>query len=188
MKVAALRGALSDRASNGRVAVVTEFVTGDLPRTADALAVLLAATGSTGSRVGRPVLVVVQEGDRVTWRSLRNVPGVRVLSGDQLNTYDVLASDHVVFTQAALAAFVSRSGGELAEVPSSKPAGKAAAKSAGTGASERAGTSAAGTRSTRAKRPAAARTSAAEQEQSATPAEQGQPAAAEEQEQQEDNE
>src|ERR1700726_2570906 len=51
MKAAALRGALSDRASHGRVAVVAGFVDGDEPRTADALAVLRAATGQTGARL-----------------------------------------------------------------------------------------------------------------------------------------
>jgi large subunit ribosomal protein L4 len=55
------------------------------------------------------VLVVAHRDDEITWKSLRNVPRVRVLTEDQLNTYDVLASDHVVFTEQALAAFVARS-------------------------------------------------------------------------------
>jgi large subunit ribosomal protein L4 len=105
MKAAALRGALSDRLSHGRIRVVSGFVDGDVPRTKDALAVLVSAVGE----LGRPVLVVAHRDDEITWKSLRNVPGVRVLTEDQLNTYDVLASDHVVFTEQALAAFVARS-------------------------------------------------------------------------------
>jgi large subunit ribosomal protein L4 len=105
MKAAALRGALSDRLSHGRIGVVSGFVDGDVPRTKDALAVLVSAVGE----LGRPVLVVAHRDDDITWKSLRNVPRVRVLTEDQLNTYDVLASDHVVFTEQALAAFVARS-------------------------------------------------------------------------------
>ncbi len=106
MKAAALRGALSDRLSHGRVQVVSGFVDGDLPKTKDAVAVLVTAVGT----LDRPVLVVAHRDDEITWKSLRNVPGVRVLTEDQLNTYDVLASDHVVFTEQALAAFVARTG------------------------------------------------------------------------------
>ena len=104
MKAAALRGALSDRLSHGRVQVVSGFVDGDAPKTKDAVAVLTQAVGG----LGRPVLVVMHRDDELTWRSLRNVPRVHVLTEDQLNTYDVLASDHVVFTEQALTAFVSR--------------------------------------------------------------------------------
>ena len=108
MKAAALRGALSDRLSHGRVQVVSGFVDGDVPRTKDALTVLVAAVGQDD--LGRPsrVLVVAHRDDEITWKSLRNVPRVHVLTEDQLNTYDVLASDHVVFTEQALTAFVSR--------------------------------------------------------------------------------
>ena len=115
MKAAALRGALSDRLSHGRVQVVSGFVDGDVPRTKDALAVLVSAVGS--GDLGRPprVLVVAHRDDEITWKSLRNVPGVHVLTEDQLNTYDVLASDHVVFTEQALTAFVSRSSKEASK-------------------------------------------------------------------------
>jgi large subunit ribosomal protein L4 len=106
MKAAALRGALSDRLSHGRVQVVSGFVDGDVPKTKNALAVLATAVGETG----RKVLVVAHRDDELTWKSLRNVAGVHVLTEDQLNTYDVLASDHVVFTEQALEAFVSRAG------------------------------------------------------------------------------
>jgi len=105
MKAAALRGALSDRAANGRVAVVSGFVEGDEPRTKDALTVLRAAVGG---QLPAGVLVVADADDELTWKSLRNVAGVRVLATGQLNTYDVLVSDHVVFTETALTAFVAR--------------------------------------------------------------------------------
>jgi large subunit ribosomal protein L4 len=123
MKAAALRGALSDRLSHGRIGVVSGFVAGDVPRTKDALAVLVSAVGE----LGRPVLVVAHRDDDITWKSLRNVPRVRVLTEDQLNTYDVLASDHVVFTEQALAAFVarsSRSSGSSGSSGSAKEAAK----------------------------------------------------------------
>jgi large subunit ribosomal protein L4 len=107
MKAAALRGALSDRLSHGRVLVVSGFVDGDVPRTKDAVAVLAGAVTR-----GEKVLVVAHRDDELTWKSLRNVPSVHVLTEDQLNTYDVLASDHVVFTEQALTAFVSRSAKE----------------------------------------------------------------------------
>ena len=108
MKAAALRGALSDRFSHGRVQVVSGFVTGDAPKTKDAMAVLATAIGEAG----RKVLVVVHRDDDLSWKSLRNVASVHTLTEDQLNTYDVLASDHVVFTEQALTAFVSRSAKE----------------------------------------------------------------------------
>jgi len=104
MKAAALRGALSDRLSHGRLLVVSGFVDGDAPKTKDAVAVLAEAIGA----LVRPVLVVAHRDDEITWKSLRNVPSVHVLAEDQLNTYDVLASDHVVFTEQALTAFVAR--------------------------------------------------------------------------------
>jgi large subunit ribosomal protein L4 len=104
MKAAALRGALSDRAASERIYVVTNFVEGDVPATKDALAVLDQVTdGAT-----KNILVVAQSDDQLTWKSLRNVPAVHLLAEDQLNTYDVLVSDYVVFTEAALRAFVER--------------------------------------------------------------------------------
>jgi large subunit ribosomal protein L4 len=104
MKAAALRGALSDRAANERVFVVTTFVEGDVPRTKEALGVLNTVTGGAD----RNILVVTTHDDEITWKSLRNVPAVHLLAEDQLNTYDVLDSDYLVFTQAALDAFVER--------------------------------------------------------------------------------
>src|ERR1035438_3653452 len=108
MKAAALRGALSDRAANGRVAVVSGFVDGDQPRTGDAMALLRTAIGLLTAKLDSRVLVVAQAEDELTWKSLRNAPGVRLLATGQLNTYDVLASEHIVFTQAALSAFTGQ--------------------------------------------------------------------------------
>jgi large subunit ribosomal protein L4 len=108
MKAAALRGALSDRAAHGRVSVVSAFVEGEEPKTKDALAVLRAAVGG---QLPAGVLVVAEADDELTWKSLRNAPGVHLLDTGQLNTYDVLVSDHVVFTEAALSGFVARAAG-----------------------------------------------------------------------------
>jgi len=133
MKAAALRGALSDRTGHGRLAVVSAFVEDGEPSTAAALTVLRTAVGEAGSRLRRPVLVVLTADDEVARKSLRNIPRVRVLDSGQLNTYDVLACDHVVFTQAALADFVARTGGgELVTVdkPDAKPARAAKPKAA----------------------------------------------------------
>ena len=113
MKAAALRGALSDRAAHGRVHVVSGFTDGDEPRTKDALAVLESVIAAAPSAA--PVLVVAAADDGLTWKSLRNVQSVHLIASGQLNTYDVLVSDHVVFTQAALEEFVTRSGFAAAE-------------------------------------------------------------------------
>jgi large subunit ribosomal protein L4 len=100
MKAAALRGALSDRARENRVHVVSTFVEGDSPKTKPALATLDAITQA------KKVLVVLGSEDALNWVSLRNVPRVHLLEAGQLNTYDVLDADEVVFTEAALAEFV----------------------------------------------------------------------------------
>ena len=101
MKAAALRGALSDRARNGRVHVVTGLVDGDVPSTRFAVGILANLSE-------RPhVLVVVQRADDLTWKSLRNAETVHLLAPDQLNTYDVLVSDDIVFTRAALEDFLA---------------------------------------------------------------------------------
>jgi large subunit ribosomal protein L4 len=102
MKAAALRGALSDRARSGRVHVVEGFVTGDRPSTRSALGALTGLIAADRPRT----LVVLERGDDLTWLSLRNVDTVHLLAVDQLNTYDVLLSDDVVFTKAAYDSFV----------------------------------------------------------------------------------
>ena len=101
MKAAALRGALSDRARNDRIHVVEALVTGDKPSTKAALAALAGLTER------RRYLVVLERADAVTWLSLRNAPEVHIVAVDQLNTYDVLAADDVVFTKGAYDAFVN---------------------------------------------------------------------------------
>jgi large subunit ribosomal protein L4 len=101
MKAAALRGALSDRARNGRVHVVSAIVDGDVPSTKAAAAALGAITDR------RNILVLVERDDVVGWKSLRNLAGVHLLVVDQLNTYDVLCSDDVVFTAGALESFLA---------------------------------------------------------------------------------
>ena len=102
MIAAALRGALSDRARDGQVYVISELVNGEKPSTKGALAALNAVAGDI-----RKALVVLDRFEDMAWLSLRNVQSVHVLPVDQLNTYDVLANDKIVFTAAALAAFVA---------------------------------------------------------------------------------
>ncbi|MQA78299.1 MAG: 50S ribosomal protein L4 [Streptosporangiales bacterium] len=99
MKAASLAGALSDRARGDRVHVVSALLTGDKPSTKKAVSALTSITER------RPVLVVAPREDEVTYLSLRNAPEVNVLAPDQLNTYDVLVSDDIVFTEKALEAF-----------------------------------------------------------------------------------
>ncbi len=104
MKAAALRGALSDRAREDRVHVIESFVDGETPSTKAALRALQAVTDST------KVLVVLAAEDELNWLSLRNVPTVHLLEAGQLNTYDVLVADHVVFTTRALDEFLGTRG------------------------------------------------------------------------------
>ncbi|WP_410574182.1 50S ribosomal protein L4 [Amycolatopsis sp. cmx-4-61] len=101
MKAAALRGALSDRARAGQLHIVTELVTGEKPSTKAAKTALAAVTQA------RRVLVVLDRADELSWVSLRNLPEVHILWADQLNTYDVLVNDDVVFTKAAYDVFVA---------------------------------------------------------------------------------
>lgn len=98
MIAAALRGALSDRAREGRIHVVSEIVAGEAPSTKAALQALAQISGPR-------LLVVLSRTEDVAWLSLRNVATVHALAADQLNAYDVLLADDVVFTTAALADF-----------------------------------------------------------------------------------
>jgi large subunit ribosomal protein L4 len=100
MKAAALRGALSDRAREGRVHVVSAFVDGDAPKTRAALNTLNAITQA------KRVLVVLDRDDVLNWVSLRNAPQVHLIEAGQLNTYDVLVADEVIFTETALTEYV----------------------------------------------------------------------------------
>jgi large subunit ribosomal protein L4 len=101
MKAAALRSALSDRARDGRIHVIDGFGLGDAPSTKAALTALHAVADR------RKFLVVLERTDTVTWLSLRNAVEAHIVAVDQLNTYDVLASDDVVFSQGAFDTFVS---------------------------------------------------------------------------------
>ncbi|MET4003187.1 large subunit ribosomal protein L4 [Arthrobacter sp. UYCu511] len=101
MKAAALRGALSDRARNGRIHVIAELVSGSKPSTKVAMATLAAVT------TRKNLLVVIERANDVAALSVRNITNLHVLYVDQLNTYDVLVSDDIVFTQAAYDVFVS---------------------------------------------------------------------------------
>jgi large subunit ribosomal protein L4 len=101
MIAAALRGALSDRARNGRIHVVAELVEGTKPSVKTALATL------RGVSERKNLLVVIERANDVAALSVRNLADVHVLYADQLNTYDVLVSDDVVFTKAAYEAFVA---------------------------------------------------------------------------------
>jgi large subunit ribosomal protein L4 len=122
MKAAALRGALSDRARDGRVHVVEAFLTGEQPSTKAALAVLRKVVDV------RRTLVVLADDDRLNWLSLRNEPSVHLIEAHQLNTYDVLVAEAVVFTRAALDEFL----GVPAETTesSSEPASESTEKEA----------------------------------------------------------
>src|ERR1700744_6191198 len=100
MKVAALRGALSDRARNGRIHAITELVSGQTPSTKSAKAFLATLTDR------KQVLVGVGRSDETGVKSVRNLPGVHILTPDQLNTYDVLRADDVVFSVEALNAYI----------------------------------------------------------------------------------
>jgi large subunit ribosomal protein L4 len=108
MKAAALRGALSDRARAGAVQVVSSIGDGDVPSTKAARKVvegLLAGLEATNERTR--VLAVIGRDDSVSLLSLRNLPQVHILWPDQLNTYDVLVNDVVLFTSAALETFLA---------------------------------------------------------------------------------
>ncbi|TXJ06774.1 MAG: 50S ribosomal protein L4 [Aeromicrobium sp.] len=100
MKAAALRGALTDRAQSGRIHVV-DTLAGESISTKTAIAALRELTSR------RRVLVVVEATDNTTIKSLRNAEFVEVITFDQLNTYDVIRADDVVFIQSAFDAFVA---------------------------------------------------------------------------------
>ncbi len=101
MIAAALRGALSDRARNSRIHAVTELVAGQIPSTKSAREFL----GTLTDR--KQVLVVIGRSDEAGTKSVRNLPGVHILAPDQLNTYDVLRADDVVFSVEALNAYIA---------------------------------------------------------------------------------
>ena len=100
MIAAALLGSLSDRARGGRIHVIDQFAIGTAPSTKSAASFLAQVATS------KNILVVLDRSDELSYMSLRNLPTVHVLPVDQLNAYDVLHSDDIIFTAAALTTFV----------------------------------------------------------------------------------
>jgi large subunit ribosomal protein L4 len=107
MIAAALLGAISDRARGERLLVVDTFAKGDLPSTKGAAEVLASVKG-------KHVLIVLERSDELGWKSVRNLPEVHVIWADQLNAYDVLVSDDIVFTKSAFDSFVNSKSGSTA--------------------------------------------------------------------------
>ena len=101
MIAAAIKGALSDRARNGRLHVVNEFGIGSTPSTKAAASILANLTKN------RNVLVVLDRSDDTSYKSLRNIQTVHVLPVDQLNAYDILLSDDLIFTKSAIEQFIA---------------------------------------------------------------------------------
>jgi large subunit ribosomal protein L4 len=101
MKAAAVRAALSDRARHDRVHVVSALFDGDAPSTK------VAAEALAKVSTAKNVLVVIERTDELSWKSVRNLTHVHILEPAQLNTYDVLCNDDIVFTQGALDAFLA---------------------------------------------------------------------------------
>ncbi|KJC65119.1 LSU ribosomal protein L4P [Agreia bicolorata] len=101
MIAAALLGSLSDRARGGRVHVVESLAQGDTPSTKGVLELLSQVATS------KHVLIVLERDDVLSLKSVRNIPTVHVLPADQLNAYDVLVSDDIIFTKASFDAFVA---------------------------------------------------------------------------------
>ncbi|WP_438854072.1 50S ribosomal protein L4 [Agromyces sp. M3QZ16-3] len=110
MIAAALLGALSDRARGGRIHAVESLANGEAPKTKDAVALLASVAPS------RHQLVVLTRDEELSERAVRNIPTVHVLPVDQLNAYDVLVSDDIVFSKAALEAFVAAKQAKKEEV------------------------------------------------------------------------
>ncbi len=110
MIAAALTGALSDRFRGERIHAIDSFGIEGTPSTKAASAVL-KSLGAV-----KNVLVVIERGDDITIKSVRNLPEVHVLTFDQLNAYDVLVSDDIVFTKGALDAFIAAKTGAGQEV------------------------------------------------------------------------
>lgn len=101
MIAAALLGSLSDRARGGRIAAVEGFVAAEVPSTKTARTLIEKVAPV------KNVLVVLESDDELTLKSIRNLPNVHALSYGQLNAYDVLRSDAVVFSKSALDAFIA---------------------------------------------------------------------------------
>lgn len=122
MIAAALRGALSDRARGGRIHVIDSLSVGDAPSTKAIVSLLNDIATS------KHVLIVLERDDELSYKSVRNVPSVHVLPYDQLNAYDVLVSDDIVFTKGAFDAFVSSKPIKVADDGAAEPKASASKK------------------------------------------------------------
>ncbi|OPX07153.1 50S ribosomal protein L4 [Mycobacterium sp. AT1] len=111
MIAASLRSALSDRARNDRIIAVTELISGQTPSTKAVKSFLETLVTNQ-----RKVLIVIGRTDEIGSKSVRNLPDVRVISPDQLNTYDVLDADHLVFSVEALNAYIEAHTSDKEEV------------------------------------------------------------------------
>jgi len=100
---AAVLQALTDRARNNRLHIVESFSLGEKPSTKSAQAYLAKFTKQ------KNVLVVLDRTDEVSYLSLRNLNNVHVIPVDQLNAYDILNSDDLVFTKSAIEEFTANS-------------------------------------------------------------------------------
>jgi len=101
MIAAALLGSLSDRARGGRISAVEGFVAAEVPSTKTARTLIEKVAPV------KNVLVVLEQDDELTLKSIRNLPNVHALSYGQLNAYDVLKADALVFSKSALDAFIA---------------------------------------------------------------------------------
>jgi large subunit ribosomal protein L4 len=155
MKAAALKGALSDRAANDRVHVV-EFAL-EKPSTKAALAGLGALTERS------KFLVVLDRAETTAWLSLRNAPEVHLVAVDQLNTYDVLASDDVVFSKIAYEALTGSAVTGSAKAVAAPAAKKAPAKKAAPAAEKAEAATEAPAKKTTAKKAPAKKAAAADE-------------------------
>ena len=110
MIAAALLGALSDRFRGERLHAIESFGIDGAPSTKTAVSFLTTVVSS------KNVLLVIERGDDITTKSIRNLANIHVLTFDQLNAYDVLVSDDIVFTKAALEGFIASKTGATEEV------------------------------------------------------------------------
>jgi len=117
MIAAALLGAISDRARGDRLIVIDSFGKGDLPSTKGAAELLASVKG-------KHVLVVLERGDELALKSVRNLKAVHVIWFDQLNAYDVLVADDIVFTKGAFDAFVASKSAADAKTETKEEAGE----------------------------------------------------------------
>ncbi|MFA4896896.1 MULTISPECIES: 50S ribosomal protein L4 [Microbacterium] len=110
MIAAALLGSLSDRFRGDRLHAIESFGIDGAPSTKAAVSFLTTVVTS------KNVLLVIERGDDITTKSIRNLANIHVLTFDQLNAYDVLVSDDIVFTKAALEGFIASKTGTTEEV------------------------------------------------------------------------